>query len=144
MSENSSETDSMTRTKPGRLLPDIVNKSEMAAKAKSFDGLAALLNKTSFKENKENNKSRISFNESIVPRRQKLRISQAAPGGGGKFGGLSVSKAQILRRHTLHDKTTSRHGGQGGGHVHSWHKQVRRELRSHRDISLCVMQSFSS
>merc|ERR1711923_211253 len=70
----------------------------MAAKAKSFDGLAALLNKTSFKENKENNKSKISFNESIVPRRQKLRISQA--GSSSKLG----SKSQILRRHTLHDR----------------------------------------
>ena len=89
---------SAPRSKP-RLLPDFINKSEMAAKAKSFDGLAALLNKTSFKENKENNnKSKISFNESIVPRRQKLRISQA--GSSSKLG----SKSQILRRHTLHDR----------------------------------------
>ena len=88
----------------------------MAAKAKSFEGLAALLNKTSLKDIKENNKSKISFNEAIVPRRQKLKISQPT----NKFGGLSVSKAQILRRHTLHDKShTSR-----PVHVHSWHKQV--------------------
>ncbi len=131
MSEKSSETDSM-KTKTGRILPDIINKSEIAAKARSFDGLAGLLNKTSFRENKENNKSKISFNESFVPRRQKLRISQANAGSGGsKFGGLSVSKAQILRRHTLHEKATSRQRGQGGGHIHSWHKQV----RGSRDIS---------
>ena len=94
----------------------------MAAKAKSFDGLAALLNKTSFKENKENNnKSKISFNEAIVPRRQKLKISQAAT---NKLGGLSVSKAQILRRHTLHDKSNTGRPQ----HVHSWHKQVSTRL----------------
>ena len=72
---------------------------------------------------KENNKSKISFNESIVPRRQKLRISQAGGGSGSKFGGLSVSKAQILRRHTLHDKSNIRQSLQNV-HVHSWHKQV--------------------
>ena len=99
----------------------------MAAKAKSFDGLAALLNKTSFKENKENNKSKISFNESIVPRRQKLRISQA--GSSSKLG----SKSQILRRHTLHDRAAPRPlqlQQPAGGHVHSWHKQVGRPLCS--------------
>ena len=121
----------MTRNRTGRLLPDIVNKSEMAAKAKSFDGLAVLLNKTSFRENKENNKSKISFNESFVPRRQKLRISQANTGSGGsKFGGLSVSRAQILRRHTLHEKASSSHSGQNGGHVHSWHKQVKVKMQN--------------
>ena len=120
----------MTRNRTGRLLPDIVNKSEMAAKAKSFDGLVGLLNKNSFRENKENNKSKVSFNESFVPRRQKLRISQANTGSGGsKFGGLSVSRAQILRRHTLHEKASSSHSGQNGGHVHSWHKQVRVKMR---------------
>ena len=123
LSENSSETDSISRKDKPRRLPDFINKSEMAAKAKSFDGLAALLNKTSFKENKENNKSKISFNESIVPRRQKLRISQATGAGGNKFSGLSVSKAQILRRHTLHDKSNIRQSLQNV-HVHSWHKQV--------------------
>ena len=92
----------------------------MAAKAKSFEGLAALLNKTSLKDIKENNKSKISFNEAIVPRRQKLKISQPA----NKFGGgLSVSKAQILRRHTLHDKSNISRPV----HVHSWHKQVRKD-----------------
>ena len=122
VSENSSETDSISRKDRPRLLPDFINKSDMAAaKAKSFDGLAALLNKTSFKENKENNKSKISFNDSIVPRRQKLKISQAA---GNKFGGLSVSKAQILRRHTLHDKSNNHRQSLHNIHVHSWHKAV--------------------
>ena len=117
MSENSSESESLKRRDRPRLLPEIKNKSEMAAKAKSFEGLAALLNKTSLKDIKENNKSKISFNEAIVPRRQKLKISQAAT---NKLGGLSGPKAQILRRHTLHDKSnTSR-----PQHVHSWHKQV--------------------
>ena len=117
MSENSSESESLKRRDRPRLLPEIKNKSEMAAKAKSFEGLAALLNKTSLKDIKENNKSKISFNEAIVPRRQKLKISQP----GTRFGGLSVSKAQILRRHTLHDKSDRL---TRTGHVHSWHKQV--------------------
>ena len=92
--------------------------TDIAGKAKSFEGLTALLNKTSLKDIKENNKSKISFNEAIVPRRQKLKISQAA---GSKLGGLgSVSKAQILRRHTLHDKSNTGRPQ----HVHSWHKQV--------------------
>lgn len=125
-SENSSETDSVTKKDKPRLLPELfINKSEMAAKAKSFDGLAALLNKTSFKEN-ANNKSRISFNESIVPRRQKFRVSQAPVAAGSKEsangGKLSVAKSQILRRHTLHDKSS--HRQQTAVHVHSWHKQV--------------------
>ena len=128
LSENSSESDSINRKEHRpRLLPDFIHKSESAARAKSFDGLAgvaALLNKTSFKENKEHNKSKISFNDSIVPRRQKLRISQqTSSGGGNKFGGLSVSKAQILRRHTLHDKSNQRQSLQNV-HVHSWHKAV--------------------
>lgn len=119
MSENSSESESLKRRDRPRLLPDIKNKCELGGKAKSVEGLSALaglLNKTSLKDFKENNKSKISFNEAIVPRRQKLKISQPT----NKFGGLSVSKAQILRRHTLHDKShTSR-----PVHVHSWHKQV--------------------
>ena len=116
LSEHSSESESLKRRDRPRLLPDIKNR-EVAGKAKSFEGLTALLNKTSLKDIKENNKSKISFNEAIVPRRQKLKISQAAT---NKLGGLSVSKAQILRRHTLHDKSNSARPQ----HVHSWHKQV--------------------
>ena len=120
MSENSSESESLKRRDRPRLLPDIKNKCELGGKAKSVEGLSALaglLNKTSLKDFKENNKSKISFNEAIVPRRQKLKISQAAT---NKLGGLSVSKAQILRRHTLHDKSNTGRPQ----HVHSWHKQV--------------------
>ena len=117
LSEHSSESESLKRRDRPRLLPDIKNMTDIAGKAKSFEGLTALLNKTSLKDIKEHNKSKISFNEAIVPRRQKLKISQAAT---NKLGGLSVSKAQILRRHTLHDKSNTGRPQ----HVHSWHKQV--------------------
>ena len=146
-SENSSETDSVQRKERPRLLPDFINKSEISAKTKSFEGLAAFLNKTSFKE--LSNKSKLSFNEPIVPRRQKFHISQTASAGKpgpvvcgqnsgfllsksdkatNKLSGLvatSVSRpAQIIRRHTLHDKSNQRQSQQPV-HVHSWHRQVR-------------------
>ena len=146
-SENSSETDSVQRKERPRLLPDFINKSEISAKTKSFEGLAAFLNKTSFKE--LSNKSKLSFNEPIVPRRQKFHISQTASAGkpgpvvSGQNSGFLLSKsdqatnklsglvatsvsrpAQIIRRHTLHDKSNQRQSQQPV-HVHSWHRQVR-------------------
>jgi len=151
-SENSSETDSVQRKERPRLLPDFITKSEISAKTKSFEGLAAFLNKTSFKE--LSNKSKLSFNEPIVPRRQKFHISQTASAGkpgpvvSGQNSGFLLSKsdkatnklsglvatsvsrpAQIIRRHTLHDKSNQRQSQQPV-HVHSWHRQDDEQQRS--------------
>ena len=88
------------------------NRSAMVSKAKSFDGLTAFLNKSAI--NDKENKYKINSREPMVPRRQKMKLSQPS-----KFPGLSVSKSQILRRHTTYDKTSK------AVHIHSWHKQVR-------------------
>lgn len=86
------------------------NRSAMVSKAKSFDGLTAFLNKSAI--NDKENKFKINSREPMVPRRQKMKLSQP-----GKFPSLSVSKSQILRRHTTYDKTSK------AVHIHSWHKQ---------------------
>jgi len=86
------------------------NRSAMVSKAKSFDGLTAFLTKSAISE--KENKYKITSRDPSIPRRQKMKLSQPS-----KFPGLSVSKSQILRRHTTYDKTSK------AVHIHSWHRQ---------------------
>ena len=102
----------------------------MVSKAKSFDGLTAFLNKSAI--NDKENKFKINTREPMVPRRQKMKLSQP-----GKFPGLSVSKSQILRRHTTYDKTSK------AVHIHSWHKQVLIVMTGKTEVILFTKKRFA-